>query len=83
MSYTHFTSGELLVGRIKKEGLGAISHKKLYSIIYRNSEERGEYKKYLRQKKKQRRRKGSSAPFAKGKHFKTANLEERQRVIDV
>jgi IS30 family transposase len=54
-----YHSPEQIVGRMKKEGLASISHETLYQMVYSNYEELGEYKKYLRQKRKQRRRKGS------------------------
>jgi transposase, IS30 family len=52
-------SPEQIVGRMKKEGLASISHETLYQMFYSNYEELGKHKKFLRQKRKQRRRKGS------------------------
>ena len=43
---------------MKNEGLKSVSYETIYQMIYEDSQELGTYKKYLRQKQKQRRRKG-------------------------
>jgi IS30 family transposase len=50
-------SPEQLAGRMRREGLGAISYETIYLMIYANHQEMGIYQQYLRQKQKQRRRK--------------------------
>ena len=43
---------------MKNDGLKSVSYETIYQMIYEDYQELGTYKKYLRQKQKQRRRKG-------------------------
>jgi IS30 family transposase len=51
-------SPEQIAGRMKLESVGKISYETIYLMIYANHQEMGIYQQYLRQKQKQRRRKG-------------------------
>ena len=62
-------SPEQLAGRMEREGLGKISYETIYLMIYANQQEMGIYQQYLRQKQKQRRR--------KGRHQKRAGIPNR------
>jgi transposase, IS30 family len=54
-----YHSPEQICGRMKHEGLEHVSHETLYPMIYANHQGLGEYRQYLRQgQKKRRRRKG-------------------------
>jgi len=53
-----YHSPEQLAGRMKQEGLAGVSHETIYQMIYADHQGMGLYKQYLRQKQKQRRRKG-------------------------
>jgi transposase, IS30 family len=54
-----YHSPEQLSGRMKREGLDALSHETIYQMIYANHQGLGAYQQYLRQgQKKRRRRKG-------------------------
>jgi transposase, IS30 family len=53
-----YHSPEQLAGRMKQEGLASVSHETIYQMIYADHQGMGFYKQYLRQKQKQRRRKG-------------------------
>jgi transposase, IS30 family len=54
-----YHSPEQVCGRMKHEGLEHVSHETLYQMIYANHQGLGEYRQYLRQgQKKRRRRKG-------------------------
>jgi IS30 family transposase len=57
-SLEQYHSPEQLSGRMRREGLKKVSHETIYQMIYANHEGLGLYKQYLRQKQKQRRRKG-------------------------
>jgi transposase, IS30 family len=54
-----YHSPEQLCGRMKLEGIDSVSHETIYQMIYADHQGLGKYKKYLRQKQKRRRRKGS------------------------
>jgi transposase, IS30 family len=54
-----YHSPEQVCGRMKHEGLESVSHETVYQMIYANHQGLGEYRQYLRQgQKKRRRRKG-------------------------
>jgi transposase, IS30 family len=54
-----YHSPEQVCGRMQQEGLESVSHETVYQMIYANHQELGEYRQYLRQgQKKRRRRKG-------------------------
>lgn len=54
-----YHSPEQVSGRMKHEGLKPVSHETIYQMIYANHQGLGEYRQYLRQgQKKRRRRKG-------------------------
>jgi IS30 family transposase len=55
-----YHSPQQVCGRMKHEGLEHVSHETLYQMIYANHQGLGEYRQYLRQgQKKRRRRKGT------------------------
>jgi transposase, IS30 family len=51
-----YHSPEQLSGRMKREGLDAISHETIYQMIYANHQGLGAFQQYLRQGQKKRRR---------------------------
>ncbi len=51
-----YHSPEQIAGRLKREGLESISHETIYPMIYANHQGLGTYQAYLRQGRKQRRR---------------------------
>jgi transposase, IS30 family len=51
-----YHSPEQIAGRLKREGLGHISYETIYQMIYANHQGLGAYQRYLRQGRKQRRR---------------------------
>jgi transposase, IS30 family len=54
-----YHSPEQVCGRMKHQGLEHVSHETIYQMIYANHQGLGEYRQYLRQgQKKRRRRKG-------------------------
>jgi transposase, IS30 family len=53
-----YHSPEQIAGRLRQEGFALVSHETIYPMIYANHEGLGRFKLYLRQKQKQRRRKG-------------------------
>jgi len=53
-----YHSPEQLAGRMKQEGAAHVSYETIYQMIYADHEGLGIYKQYLRQRQKQRRRKG-------------------------
>lgn len=53
-----YHSPEQIAGRLKQEGLATVSYETIYQMIYADHEELGTYKRYLRQRQQQRRRKG-------------------------
>jgi transposase, IS30 family len=54
-----YHSPEQLAGRMKREGRKHVSYETIYQMIYADYGGLGSYKQYLRQKQKQRRRKGA------------------------
>jgi transposase, IS30 family len=57
-----YHSPQQLSGRLKREGLHAISHETIYQMIYANHQGLGAYQSYLRQgQQKRRQRKGVNA----------------------
>jgi len=76
-----YHSPEQLAGRMKREGLDCVSHETIYKMIYADHQGLGSYKQYLRQKQKQRRRKG-----VKQKRSRIPNrigIEHRPAVADL
>jgi transposase, IS30 family len=58
-SLEQYHSPEQVSGRMKREGLDAVSHETIYQMIYANHQGLASYRQYLRQgQKKRRRRKG-------------------------
>jgi transposase, IS30 family len=58
-SLEQYHSPEQVSGRMKREGLDAVSHETIYQMIYANHQGLAPYRQYLRQgQKKRRRRKG-------------------------
>lgn len=53
-----YHSPEQIAGRLRQEGLPSVSYEIIYQMIYADYEGLGTYKLYLRQRQKQRRRKG-------------------------
>lgn len=53
-----YHSPEQIAGRLAQEGLSSVSYETIYQMMYADHEGLGPYKQYLRQKRKQRRRKG-------------------------
>jgi IS30 family transposase len=53
-----YHSPEQIAGRLKQEGLPRVSYETIYQMIYADHAGLGTYKCYLRQQRKQRRRKG-------------------------
>lgn len=76
-----YHSPEQLSGRLKYEGLGKVSHETIYQMIYRDHQGLGEYKQYLRQKQKQRRRKG--AKQNRGRIPGRVGIEQRPEIADL
>jgi transposase, IS30 family len=54
-----YHSPQQVCGRMKHEGLEHVSHETMYQMIYANHQGLGEYRQYLRQAQKKRRRKGT------------------------
>lgn len=76
-----YHSPEQLSGRMKHEGLSKVSYETIYQMIYANHEGLGIYKQYLRQKQKQRRRKGIKQK--RGEIPNRVGIEHRPRIADL
>jgi transposase, IS30 family len=55
-----YHSPEQIAGQMKRQGLKGVSYETIYQMIYTNYHGLGEYRRYLRQARKQRRRKGTT-----------------------
>jgi transposase, IS30 family len=76
-----YHSPEQLAGRMKFEGLGKVSYETIYQMIYANHQGLGFYKQYLRQKQKQRRRKGVKQK--RGGIPNRVGIENRPKIADM
>ena len=74
-------SPEQLAGRMKQDGLDKISYETIYLMIYANHQEMGIYQQYLRQKQKQRRRKGRHQK--RGGIPNRIGIENRPKIADL
>lgn len=75
-----YHSPEQLSGRMKLEGVGKVSHETVYQMIYADHQGLGIYKQYLRQKQKQRRRKGMKQN--RGRIPGRVGIEHRPEIAD-
>jgi transposase, IS30 family len=78
---TKYHSPEQIAGRMKEEGLDSVSYETIYQMIYADHDGLGVYKQYLRQKQKQRRRKGVKQK--RGRIPGRVGIEERPKVADL
>jgi IS30 family transposase len=77
-----YHSPEQICGRLKREGLAALSHETLYQMIYANHQGLGAYQRYLRQGHKRRqRRKGIKAK--RGAIPGRVGIEHRPAIADL
>jgi transposase, IS30 family len=77
-----YHSPEQLSGRMKREGLDAVSHETIYQMIYANHQGLGTYRQYLRQgQKKRRRRKGINSK--RGSIPGRIGIEHRPAIADL
>jgi IS30 family transposase len=76
-----YHSPEQIAGRMKNEGLKSVSYETIYQMIYEDYQELGTYKKYLRQKQKQRRRKGVKQK--RGGIPNRVGIEHRPEIADL
>jgi IS30 family transposase len=77
-----YHSPEQICGRLKREGLAALSHETLYQMIYANHQGLGAYQRYLRQGHKQRqRRRGNQAK--RGTIPGRVGIEHRPAIADL
>jgi transposase, IS30 family len=76
-----YHSPEQIAGRLERKGQGKISYESIYQMLYDNHQELGEYKKYLRQKQKQRRRKGLKQK--RGRIPNRVGIENRPKTADL
>jgi transposase, IS30 family len=77
----NYHSPEQLCGRMKLEGLDSVSHETIYQMIYADHQGLGKYRKYLRQKQKRRRRKGSKQK--RGGIPERVGIENRPPIADL
>ena len=75
-----YHSPEQLAGRMKQEGLASVSHETIYQMIYADHQGMGFYKQYLRQKQKQRRRKGVTQK--RGRIPERVGIEDRPEIAE-
>jgi transposase, IS30 family len=76
-----YHSPEQLAGRMKQEGVAHVSYETIYQMIYADYEGLGIYKQYLRQKQKQRRRKGVKQN--RGRIPGRVGIEHRPAIADL
>jgi IS30 family transposase len=76
-----YHSPEQVAGRMKQEGLPYVSHETIYQLIYANYQGLGEYRCYLRQRQKQRRRQGIKQN--RGKIPGRVGIEYRPKIADL
>ena len=78
----HYHSPEQICGRLKREGLAALSHETLYQMIYANHQGLWAYRRYLRQgHKQQHRRQGVKAK--RGGIPGRVGIEHRPAIADL
>jgi transposase, IS30 family len=78
---TQYHSPEQIAGRMEQEGLDSVSYETIYQMIYADHAGLEIYKQYLRQKQKQRRRKGSKQK--RGIIPGRVSIENRPEVADL
>jgi len=76
-----YHSPEQLSGRMKQEGLDRVSYETIYQMIYADHQGLGIYRQYLRQKQKQRRRKGVKEN--RGRIPGRVGIEHRPKIADL
>jgi len=76
-----YHSPEQISGRMELEGIESVSYETIYQMIYANHEELGKYKQYLRQGRKQRRRKGVKQK--RGGIPGRVGIENRPAIVDL
>jgi transposase, IS30 family len=75
-----FHSPEQIAGRMNREGLSGVSYETIYQMIYANYQGLGEYRGFLRQARKQRRRKGANQK--RGRIPGRIGIEHRPTIAD-
>ena len=77
-------SPEQIAGRLKTEGLTAISHETIYQRVLEDKQAGGELHTHLRCKKKRRKRYGSSTPAGAGRGCipNRVDIEHRPAIVD-
>jgi transposase, IS30 family len=78
-----YHSPEQVCGRMKQEGLEHVSHETLYQMIYANHQGLGEYRQYLRQGQKKRRRRKGIYQKRGGSIPDRVGIEHRPAVADL